>query len=51
LILYKSLIQHHCSAEEVAGTAVYFSSKAGAYATGQIVVIDGGYLAVNPARA
>jgi hypothetical protein len=35
----------------MAGTAVYFASRAGGYATGQIVVIDGGYLAVNPSRA
>lgn len=36
------------TAEEMAGTAVYLASKAGAYANGQEIAIDGGYLAVNP---
>ncbi|KAK0188161.1 short-chain dehydrogenase [Armillaria mellea] len=34
--------------EEMAGTAVYLASSSGCYATGQEIVIDGGYLAVNP---
>ncbi|KAK0221963.1 short-chain dehydrogenase [Armillaria fumosa] len=34
--------------EEMAGTAVYLASPPGCYATGQEIVIDGGYLAVNP---
>ncbi|SJL07379.1 related to 3-oxoacyl-[acyl-carrier-protein] reductase 1 [Armillaria ostoyae] len=34
--------------EEMAGTAVYLASPSGCYATGQEIVIDGGYLAVNP---
>ncbi|KAK0503881.1 short-chain dehydrogenase [Armillaria luteobubalina] len=34
--------------EEMAGTAVYLASPSGRYATGQEIVIDGGYLAVNP---
>ncbi|TFK27993.1 short-chain dehydrogenase [Coprinopsis marcescibilis] len=34
--------------EEVAGTVVYLVSKAGGYTHGQEIVVDGGYLAVNP---
>ncbi|KAK0201691.1 NAD(P)-binding protein [Desarmillaria ectypa] len=34
--------------EEMAGIAVYLASPSGCYATGQEIVIDGGYLAVNP---
>ncbi|KAK0487326.1 short-chain dehydrogenase, partial [Armillaria novae-zelandiae] len=34
--------------EEMAGTTVYLASPSGCYATGQEIVIDGGYLAVNP---
>lgn len=37
--------------EEMAGTAVYLASKAGGYVTGQDVIIDGGYVTVNPAVA
>lgn len=32
----------------MAGTAVYLASRAGCYTNGQEIVIDGGYLAVNP---
>ncbi|EIN12539.1 NAD(P)-binding protein [Punctularia strigosozonata HHB-11173 SS5] len=35
--------------EEVAGTAVYLASRAGGYVFGQEIVVDGGYVAVNPA--
>ncbi len=36
------------SIEEMAGTAVYLSSRAGGYLNGQEIIIDGGYVAVNP---
>ena len=39
------------SGQEMAGTVVYFASRAGGYAHGQELVIDGGYTAVNPSRA
>ncbi|KAH8825048.1 NAD(P)-binding protein [Flagelloscypha sp. PMI_526] len=35
-------------AAEVAGTVVYLSSLAGCYTNGQEIVVDGGYVAVNP---
>jgi len=34
--------------QEMAGTAVYLASLAGCYTNGQEIVIDGGYLCVNP---
>lgn len=37
-----------CSGQEMAGTAVFLASRAGGYVHGQEIVIDGGYLAVNP---
>ncbi|KAI0780699.1 short-chain dehydrogenase [Trametes elegans] len=37
-------------AEEVAGTVIYLASPAGCFTNGQEIVIDGGYLAVNPSR-
>ncbi|KAI0263960.1 short-chain dehydrogenase [Gloeopeniophorella convolvens] len=36
---------------EVAGTVIYLSSLAGCYTTGQEIVVDGGYTAVNPSTA
>ncbi|KAJ8593827.1 short-chain dehydrogenase [Rhizopogon salebrosus TDB-379] len=38
------------TAAEMAGTAVYLASPAAAYMNGQELIIDGGYLAVNPSR-
>ena len=38
------------SAAEMAGTVVYLASPAAGYMNGQELVIDGGYLAVNPSR-
>ncbi|PCH44259.1 short-chain dehydrogenase [Wolfiporia cocos MD-104 SS10] len=35
--------------EEVAGTVIYLVSPAGCYTNGQEIVVDGGYIAVNPA--
>ncbi|CAA7261392.1 unnamed protein product [Cyclocybe aegerita] len=34
--------------QEMAGTVVYLASRAGGYVNGQEIVIDGGYVAVNP---
>jgi len=36
---------------EMAGTAIYLASPAGCYTNGQVIVVDGGYLAVNPSTA
>ena len=38
-------------AGEIAGTVIYLSSPAGCYTNGQEVVVDGGYIAVNPSTA
>ncbi|KAF9510480.1 hypothetical protein BS47DRAFT_1347885 [Hydnum rufescens UP504] len=35
-------------AEKIAGSALYLVSKAGVYTNGQILVVDGSWLAVNP---
>ncbi|KAI0036480.1 short-chain dehydrogenase [Vararia minispora EC-137] len=35
-------------AAEVAGTVIYLSTPAGCYTNGQEIVVDGGYIAVNP---
>ncbi|EGN98452.1 hypothetical protein SERLA73DRAFT_183468 [Serpula lacrymans var. lacrymans S7.3] len=39
------------TAAEMAGTAVYLASRAGSYMNGRELVIDGGYMAVNPSRS
>lgn len=36
------------SGQEMAGTVVYLASRAGGYTHGQEIVIDGGYVSVNP---
>ncbi|TFK73609.1 short-chain dehydrogenase [Pluteus cervinus] len=42
-------IQRGGTEQEIAGTCVYLASLAGGYTTGQEIVVDGGYVAVNPA--
>jgi len=37
-------------AGEIAGTVIYLASPAGCYTSGQEIVVDGGYIAVNPSR-
>jgi len=34
--------------QEMAGTAIYLASRAGGYTHGQEIIIDGGYVSVNP---
>ncbi|KAJ6619542.1 hypothetical protein B0H10DRAFT_1793444 [Mycena sp. CBHHK59/15] len=36
------------TAQEMAGTVIYLASLAGCYTNGQEIIIDGGYVAVNP---
>ena len=36
------------SAQEIAGAVIYLVSPAGCYTNGQELVVDGGYLCVNP---
>lgn len=33
----------------MAGTAIYLASRSGGYTNGQELIIDGGYVTVNPA--
>jgi hypothetical protein len=35
----------------MAGTIVYLASRAGGYTYGQEIVIDGGFISVNPSTA
>jgi hypothetical protein len=42
------LILCACRAQEMVGTVVYLVSPAGCYTNGQEILIDGGYLCVNP---
>ncbi|KAH9846670.1 short-chain dehydrogenase [Lenzites betulinus] len=37
-------------AEEIAGTVIYLASPAGCFTNGQEIVVDGGFLAVNPSK-
>ncbi|KAI0317666.1 hypothetical protein OF83DRAFT_115950 [Amylostereum chailletii] len=39
------------TAHEIAGTVIYLSSLAGCYTNGQEIVVDGGYLGVNPSTS
>ncbi|KAJ7212279.1 NAD(P)-binding protein [Mycena pura] len=36
------------TAQEMAGTVIYLASPAGCYTNGQEIVVDGGFIAVNP---
>ncbi|KAK7048176.1 NAD(P)-binding protein [Favolaschia claudopus] len=36
------------TAQEIAGTVIYLASPAGCYTNGQEIVVDGGYVTVNP---
>ena len=38
-----SPLRSNASLEAVGGTAVYLASDAGAYTTGEIIYVDGGY--------
>ncbi|KAG8977581.1 hypothetical protein FRB90_008747 [Tulasnella sp. 427] len=33
---------------DMAGAALYLASNAGSYVNGQIIVVDGGFIATNP---
>ncbi|TFK52243.1 short-chain dehydrogenase [Heliocybe sulcata] len=44
-------IKRSGTAQEMAGTAIYLASPAGCYTNGQEIIVDGGYLAVNPSTA
>lgn len=37
-----------CREQEMAGTVIYLVSPAGCYTTGEEILTDGGYIAVNP---
>lgn len=41
--------QRHGTEEDMSGTILYLVSKAGAYNNGNVIVLDGGALAVMPA--
>ncbi|KAG8969307.1 hypothetical protein FRC03_003408 [Tulasnella sp. 419] len=43
-------IQRGGRAQDIGATALYLASPAGAYVTGEVLVSDGGFLAVNPSR-
>lgn len=42
-------LQRFGTEEEMAGTILYLASKAGAYCSGSVIIVDGGRLAVHPA--
>ena len=42
-------LQRFGTEEEMAGTILYLTSKAGAYCSGSVMLVDGGRLAVHPA--
>ncbi len=41
-IIERTPLQRHGQPEEVAGAAIYFASEAGSFATGAVLVLDGG---------
>ncbi len=48
LFHYACLLNELSSGQEMAGTAVYLASRAGGYTRGQEIIIDGGFVSVNP---